>query len=130
MGRWVPAIIVMAAIFILSSLTGDQVHNLIEMVKAFLRQFVREGEGPSIDWTIVGHACGYALLGATYLHGFAPSQRWAPWLSSGAVLLYSLSDEFHQLFVPGRTATFFDLGVDMAAACLTILLIVVIKRKK
>ena len=127
--RWLPATGLMIAIFIFSSLTGDQVHTLIEMVKDFLRQFIQGGEGPGIDWTIVGHACGYGLLGAAYLRGFAPSQHRAPWYAIGSVLLYGSSDEFHQSFVPGRTATLFDLGVDLTAACLVILLITLLQRK-
>ena len=46
--------------------------------------------------------------------------------------LYAGTDEFHQLFVPGRAGTFFDVGVDTlgAAAGLGILWLVRRHRKK
>jgi VanZ family protein len=37
--------------------------------------------------------------------------------------IYSLSDEFHQLFVPGRGASLVDCGIDAAGAAVGMLLI-------
>ncbi len=37
--------------------------------------------------------------------------------------LYSLTDEFHQLFVPGRGPSIFDSGIDTVGACLGILIV-------
>jgi VanZ family protein len=44
--------------------------------------------------------------------------------------LYSLSDEFHQLFVPGRGPSIFDSGIDTLGACLGILIIFLSTRFK
>lgn len=35
----------------------------------------------------------------------------------GFCALYACTDEFHQLFVPGRAGRLFDVGVDTAGAC-------------
>ena len=40
----------------------------------------------------------------------------ARWLAFALVALYALSDEYHQTFVPGRTATLADWLADMAGA--------------
>jgi VanZ family protein len=37
--------------------------------------------------------------------------RWALWVAA-AVALYALSDEFHQAFVPSRTASLADVTID------------------
>ena len=38
---------------------------------------------------------------------------------AGAIL-YGISDEFHQSFVPGRDASLFDVGVDMVGAVVAV----------
>jgi VanZ family protein len=44
------------------------------------------------------------------------------WLFAfGVCLLYAASDEFHQSFVPGRSATFRDLGFDTLGMSVTFL---------
>lgn len=46
----------------------------------------------------------------------AAARYWS--LVSG--VLYGMLDEFHQIFVPGRTASVFDLGADALGICLGI----------
>ncbi|MBP9807739.1 VanZ family protein [bacterium] len=38
------------------------------------------------------------------------------WFALALAVLYALADEFHQAFVPGRSASLFDAGVDAAGA--------------
>jgi VanZ family protein len=42
----------------------------------------------------------------------ATKRRWS--LSFVLAIIYAASDEFHQRFVPGRTATIYDLGFDLS----------------
>lgn len=42
--------------------------------------------------------------------------------SIAAVFLYSVTDEFHQMFVPGRAARFQDVMIDLSGGCLAALL--------
>ena len=42
--------------------------------------------------------------------------------SLGCVLLYALSDEFHQSFVPGRNPRLIDVSIDLLGAALGIVL--------
>lgn len=53
--------------------------------------------------------------------------EWNPRLALRCVLIaaaYSLTDEFHQLFSPGRGASLVDCGIDTTGAVLAILLVV------
>ena len=39
-------------------------------------------------------------------------------VSLASCLIYAISDEIHQIFIPGRAGRVFDVGVDMAGAVL------------
>jgi VanZ family protein len=63
----------------------------------------------------------YGLLGAALLHAFADARaervtRATVLAAIAASLLYGLSDEFHQSFVPGRTPDVMDLVMDVIGA--------------
>ena len=66
-----------------------------------------------------GHMLGYALLAAAYLHGLADgrpvSARWLVLAVAGAAV-YAITDEFHQRFVSGRTASPVDVLIDTGGA--------------
>ncbi len=55
-----------------------------------------------------------------------PEFAWRQRTALGAVLaagLYALTDEFHQYFVPGRTASLIDCGIDTVGAALGMLVL-------
>ena len=64
-----------------------------------------------------GHFTEYAILAWLAARAFRTSSRellsnhWF-WLSLLLVIIYSLSDEFHQSFVPSRTASIYDSMID------------------
>lgn len=62
-----------------------------------------------------GHMLGYALLAVAYVHGLADGRpvtaRWRLLAVAGACL-YAITDEFHQRFVGGRTASPVDVLID------------------
>lgn len=62
-----------------------------------------------------GHAIGYALLGASYVHALAGGRPVkARWRLMAVLLacLYAFTDEFHQRFVSGRTPSPRDVLID------------------
>ena len=76
----------------------------------------------------LAHFTAYLVLGLLSARAFLGSPRSAVrnrWflLSALVVIGYSLIDEYHQSFVPSRTASIFDSFIDMAGG-LTALLIV------
>ena len=68
-----------------------------------------------------GHSIGYALLAALLLRAFAGGRfAGVTWRSAGAAIvlatLYGVSDEFHQMFVPGRSSDRYDVVADSIGA--------------
>jgi len=100
---WVPVLFYMGIIFYFSSRTGDQVSL------------------PTPDY--IAHGVEYAGLGFLLFRAWRGSWPAVPVriAALGAVIiavLYGLTDEWHQSFVPGRTATAEDLLADAAGAVL------------
>ena len=81
-----------------------------------------------------GHLIEYAILGLLAARAFAGAshaflrRKWF-YLALLLVILYSLSDEFHQSFVPSRGASIYDSFIDMTGG-LTAILFYAWKRKK
>lgn len=72
------------------------------------------------------HLTEYAVFGLLIYRSFwnAPKVEWRTRTALWAVLvagLYSLTDEFHQSFEPGRTASLVDCGIDSVGAALGML---------
>jgi VanZ family protein len=76
----------------------------------------------------LAHCSEYAIFGLLLYHSFEPRhpERWDTRSAFGALLiagLFSLADEYHQSFVPGRTASLVDSGIDTAGALLGMILL-------
>jgi VanZ family protein len=76
----------------------------------------------------LGHITEYAILGFLAARAFRTSPRAAIYerwflICATLVVVYALMDEYHQSFVPSRTASIYDSMIDIAAG-LTALLIV------
>ncbi len=81
-----------------------------------------------------GHLTEYAILALLAARAFRTSShqllrtRWF-WISLLLVVAYSLSDEFHQSFVPSRTASIYDCMIDSVGGLTALVLLVVRKRR-
>ncbi len=69
----------------------------------------------------LAHLTEYMIFSLLLYHSFAADgdSRWNTKKAFWAVIvaaLYSLGDEFHQFFVPGRTSSIIDSGIDTAGA--------------
>jgi VanZ family protein len=122
--RWLPAILIMGAIYVFSSIPSYEMPNF-----AWADTLVKKG----------GHMLGYGLLALAYMWGLRAAcpactcaitgggQAWersdpkrsaiAAWLLA---LLYACSDEFHQIFVAGRHASLLDVGIDAIGAAIAL----------
>jgi VanZ family protein len=79
---------------------------------------------------VLGHFVAYgalAVLAFWALEGFGAA-RPAVWALVVA-LLYGLSDEFHQAFVPGRHPDPFDIATDLAGAAAALLAVRLIRAR-
>ena len=96
--RWLPALLLMGIIFVVSSLS-----SVPGPPDPWLDRLFKKG----------AHLVGYGLLALSYaralrLSGVRHPRRWAFLLG----LLYALSDEWHQSFVPRRDGNLLDVGID------------------
>ena len=70
---------------------------------------------------VAGHLFAYAVLALLWQRALAASGVAHPALwAFGIVVLFGLSDELHQAFVPGRQSTFFDVAVDAVGAAMAL----------
>ena len=81
-----------------------------------------------------GHVTEYAILAGLAAHAFRNSfhsllrRRWFSF-SLALAIIYALADEFHQSFVPSRTASIYDSMIDSAGALLALTVIWLWNRK-
>ena len=82
--------------------------------------------GAQYFWDKFLHTFGYSVLGVLALrafHGGFDHIRPQPTLYAGlAVILWGISDEFHQSFVPGRDASAWDVLADTVGFVIAVLL--------
>jgi VanZ family protein len=80
-----------------------------------------------------GHLTEYAILALLAARAFRTSSRellstrWF-WASLLLVVVYSLSDEFHQSFVPSRTGSIYDSMIDSVGGLTALVLLAFRKR--
>jgi VanZ family protein len=98
--RWVPVAAWMGLIFYLSA-QPDLPHPQTGWV--------------SLLFSSGAHAFMFGALAALWARGLAERPR-ASILAFCAAVVYALSDEFHQAFVPGRTPDPVDLACDAVGA--------------
>jgi len=101
---WTPVVIWMAIIFFLSSIpsSGEPFIDIPNIDKFF-------------------HCVVYFILGALLVRAFwnsasNPNYKYILVVSIVIAAIYGASDEFHQLFTPGRSCDFFDLLADIIGA--------------
>jgi hypothetical protein len=116
--RYLPAAACMLAIFILSSRSGGQLDLWLPWVQKWL---------PWLSDFNPVHYVAYFVLGLTVAFGIG--KRAATWqgclLNIVICVLYGVTDEWHQSFVPMRSSDIMDLlhdGIGAAASSILVLL--------
>lgn len=122
----------MGVIFWFSAQPADdstQMSNgLITMIDhIFHADFMKEGNMvyDTISFIVrkSAHMSEYAVLGVLfYLYGKETLGRKAVWLALLGVFAYAATDEFHQLFVPGRTGKVVDVMIDTLGGSIGIMI--------
>jgi VanZ family protein len=120
---WLPVALGMCLIFWMSTETFSS-GNTSLFVKAILRLLVPEISPQEVGLVHAfirkaGHVIEYFILGLLLFRAFRGGSsasfnwRW-PLFAVTVVVLWAASDEFHQIFVPTRTASAVDVGMDTA----------------
>ncbi len=137
---WIVVAVVLCFIFAMSSRDGYQIDNasgIISTIKQWLSAQALALTGHEVDVSPVGHFCEYLVLGAALTNalrfhlkpeGAAGAalvakpvdalSKWAPAMACALSSVYGVTDEFHQIFTPGRSCDPADWAVDTIAAAL------------
>jgi len=93
--KWLPALLMMLVIFLFSAQPASEL-----LVFSWADSIIKKG----------GHMIGYALLALSYWRAFdfKEEKRWLAWLLA---VLYAVTDELHQSFVPGRYPSIWDVVI-------------------
>ncbi len=135
---WLPPLTWMAAIFFFStgSFSGERTGSLLyDMVHWVFHDLTYEQFRP-IHFAVrkVAHFTEYGLLALMLFRAFRAGNplrwRWSWAISAWLVIVaYALLDEYHQSFVPSRTASINDSLIDIVGGTVA-LLVLWLKRRK
>lgn len=133
---WGLLIFWMALIFLMSNQPADisnaQSNFILELIKRIgipikeqyvqvIITIIRKGAHFS-EYTILG------LLGYNVIRYYI-STRKARFLALILVVIYACSDEFHQIFIPGRAGRFTDIIIDTCGGAFSFIIVGVINMK-
>lgn len=121
---WMLVVFCAGFIFFMSSNSDTGLNDdlgLFSLIFQDLKTLQAQLFGPEVDVvSSIAHFCEYAVFGALLTNALRchmPLCR-AFLVAVACASLYGVSDEFHQLFVPGRMCDPFDWIVDTAGATL------------
>ena len=138
LSRYGPLVLWAALIFIGSTSMLSASHTSVVLC-LFLWIFPHASEATlgTIHFIIrkAGHVTEYAILALLAAHAFRTSsrellrKRWF-WASLSLVVVYALGDEFHQSFVPSRTASIYDSMIDSFGGLTALALLTIQKHRR
>lgn len=138
--RWLPASAWMLMIFLFSNQPGGGSGALSRLVMSYLAKFGIDFQawfGENAVWVLrkCAHFTEYMLLFFFLCFALSTNWKWqkARWWAWLGVILYASSDEFHQLFIPGRVGDVLDVTIDSSGGLIGLLLLtlamLIFKRK-
>jgi VanZ family protein len=125
--QWIPVIVWGALIFYLST-SAFSASNTSKYIDPFLKWLIPGITIGAIDTGHMlirksAHFTEYAVLFWLLIRGPMAAR---PYMALMLCVAYALSDEGHQIFVPGRTASLFDVALDSSGALFSHFLIAAI----
>lgn len=125
--RWLPVAVWMGVIFLFSSFPDLSLEKILPVLGWTWGPGGRVAE---IDLLLrkMGHLAEYAVLATLFFRALAGEKDWrlsrSPYSAAFFFsVFYSLTDEAHQYFVPGRTASGVDVFVDSFGVALGLLVV-------
>ena len=134
-GAAIAALALMCVIFILSSQPGSDSDRL-SIRFALLLFFFRGPEGARTLNNLVreaAHMLEFAALAVPvylFFSTFRLSRGWRGIAAFAVCLLYAVSDEAHQIFVPGRAAELLDVLMDSCGAALSVTVMHLLSKRR
>ena len=125
--RWLPVAAWLSFTFVMSTGTfsAENTYSVIGPMLAFLFPRLTPDRIAALHGIVRkgAHVFEYFVLGLLLLNAFHPGPRGAwkwrwPFFALMGVFLWALGDEFHQSFVPDRTAAMADVAIDTAGGAM------------
>lgn len=115
--QWLPVIFWGTAIFLMSTsyFSAANTSRIIEPILRWLMPGISAATVTSIHWFIRKSAHFTEYLVFFWLLVRGPMQR-RPHVALAVCVLYAFLDEGHQILVPGRTPSIYDVGIDFSGA--------------
>ena len=121
--RWLPAFIWAAAISFFSTgwFTGERTGDILLPLLAALFPDATPAQLRSAHYAIrkLAHFTEYLILSVLLYRALRGDRRWnlrAAGIAFAMSGIYAIGDEYHQWFVPGRTAAATDCLIDVSGA--------------
>ena len=137
--RYAPLLLWMALIFFASTdaFSAGNTTGLIRSLLTWLFPHISEERITVLHFLIrkLSHFSAYAILALLAVRAFASSSHRLfseHWVVTSALLVicYALLDEFHQSFVPSRTASLFDSLIDIAGGLFALICLFAFKGRR
>ncbi len=114
---WAPAVAWAIALFLLSTplFSADNTGKVIDPIMRWLIPYALPSTIALTHMLVrkAAHFTNYAILFWLLYRG---PLRNRPYVAFGLCVLYAMTDEVHQIFVPGRTASIYDVALDSTGA--------------
>lgn len=124
--HWLPVVIWMGLIFYLSHQPAEQSSELSSgfmdiLLHILFAIFPADGDFPYLHFFIrkAAHFFAYFLLGVFVIYAVRRSVKQllrSTYITLIICILYAISDEVHQLFIPGRSGEIRDVMIDSLGA--------------
>ncbi|MBQ7036019.1 MAG: VanZ family protein [Clostridia bacterium] len=120
-----------------TKLSDSVKEKVIEIVERVFPSVAEKAAKPDGETTLIkiirksAHFFAYLILGVLAMWTFSAygiKKRYG--LAFLLCVLYAISDEIHQAFVPGRACRLFDVCIDTAGAALGLFAVFLIKKRK
>ena len=120
---WIAVVVWAVLIFVASAKSGldfDTGNGPLELARRWLADVLSSLMGRPVDPSPIGHFSEYLVLGALLFNALRMHLHTRPsrvaLCAIAIAAIYAVTDEFHQVFVPGRECDPVDWLVDVAAA--------------
>jgi VanZ family protein len=137
---WLPVLIWLGLIFIGSTdlMSAEHTSRIIGPILRWFNPDISDQTIAQIQFFVckVGHLSEYAILAALFWRGLRRGTRWQMTMSILFIAVwfvcavFAASDEFHQSFVPTRTASPIDVVIDIIGALIGLTICVAVARGK
>jgi VanZ family protein len=115
--RWMPPLLWIAALFVLSTsiFSAAETSRIIEPILRFLLPWASAATISTLHGLIrkSAHFTNYGILFWLLIRGPMAGR---PYAALAICMAYAMLDEGHQILVPGRTPSLYDVAIDSSGA--------------